>query len=48
MLYPPIEPYRHGMLDNGDGHQIYWEMSGRRNGKPAVFLHGGPGSGFVR
>lgn len=45
MLYPPIEPYRQGMLDTGDGHQIYWEMCGNPNGKPAVFLHGGPGSG---
>ena len=45
MLYPPIEPYRKGMLDTGDGHQIYWELCGNTQGKPAVFLHGGPGSG---
>jgi proline iminopeptidase len=45
MLYPPIEPYRHGMLDTGDGHQVYWELVGNPQGKPAVFLHGGPGSG---
>ncbi len=45
MLYPPIEPYRHGMLDTGDGHQVYWELCGNPDGKPAVFLHGGPGSG---
>ncbi|MGN6579862.1 MAG: prolyl aminopeptidase [Bordetella sp.] len=45
MLYPPIEPYRTGMLDTGDGHQIYWELCGNPQGKPAVFLHGGPGSG---
>ncbi len=45
MLYPPIEPYRKGMLDTGDGHQIYWELCGNPQGKPAVFLHGGPGSG---
>ncbi|WP_241132383.1 prolyl aminopeptidase [Achromobacter insuavis] len=45
MLYPAIEPYRHGMLETGDGHQVYWEMCGNPQGKPAVFLHGGPGSG---
>ena len=45
MLYPPIEPYRKGMLDTGDGHQTYWELCGNPQGKPAVFLHGGPGSG---
>jgi len=44
-LYPPIEPYRTGMLDTGDGHSIYWELCGNPQGKPAVFLHGGPGSG---
>jgi proline iminopeptidase len=44
-LYPPIEPYRSGMLDVGDGHSLYWELCGNPAGKPAVFLHGGPGAG---
>src|SRR6476646_2134997 len=44
-LYPPIEPYESGMLDVGDGHSLYWELSGNPNGKPVVFLHGGPGCG---
>ena len=44
-LYPPIEPFEHGLLDTGDGHQVYWERCGNPAGKPAVFLHGGPGSG---
>ena len=44
-LYPPIEPFDHGHLDVGDGHRIYWEMCGNPLGKPAVFLHGGPGGG---
>lgn len=44
-LYPTIEPYETGMLDVGDGHSIYYERSGKKGGKPAVFLHGGPGSG---
>jgi proline iminopeptidase len=43
--YPPIEPYDTGTLDRGDGHQVYWECCGNRAGKPALFLHGGPGSG---
>jgi proline iminopeptidase len=33
------------MLDVGDGHQVYWEVSGNPSGKAAVVLHGGPGSG---
>jgi proline iminopeptidase len=45
-LYPEIEPFDSGMLDVGDGHHIYWERVGTRGGKPAVFLHGGPGGGF--
>ena len=44
-LYPQIEPYETGMLDVGDGHSLYWELSGNPNGKPAVMLHGGPGGG---
>lgn len=44
-LYPAIEPYKSGMLDVGDGHRLYWEMSGNPSGKPVVFLHGGPGGG---
>ncbi len=45
-LYPPLEPFASGMLDVGDGHSIYWERCGTPGGKPAVFLHGGPGSGI--
>jgi proline iminopeptidase len=44
-LYPEIQPYSSGHLDTGDGHQVYWEICGNPKGKPAVFLHGGPGSG---
>ncbi|MDM0031795.1 prolyl aminopeptidase [Variovorax sp. J22P271] len=45
-LYPPIEPYERGLLDVGDGHRIYYERVGTPGGKPAVFLHGGPGGGI--
>ena len=43
--FPAIEPYDSGMLDVGDGHQVYWECCGNPHGKPALYLHGGPGSG---
>lgn len=42
-FYPPLDPYDSGMLDVGDGQQIHWEVSGNPDGKPAVYLHGGPG-----
>lgn len=44
-LYPEIQPFRFGHLDVGDGQQVYWELSGNPDGKPVVFLHGGPGGG---
>lgn len=42
--YPPVEPYRTGHLEV-DGHSIYFEEVGSPEGKPAVFVHGGPGAG---
>src|SRR6266511_1631104 len=44
-LYPDIKPYDQGMLEVGDGNRVYWETCGNPGGKPAVVLHGGPGSG---
>jgi len=44
-LYPPIEPYDSGLLPVGDGQRLYWEVCGNPSGIPAVYLHGGPGSG---
>lgn len=44
-LYPLLEPYRTGHLAVGDGHEIYFEESGNRNGKPVLMIHGGPGGG---
>lgn len=43
--FPPIEPYDSGLLDVGDGNRIYWEACGHPEGKPALVVHGGPGSG---
>jgi proline iminopeptidase len=44
-LYPAIEPYRSGWLRVSPLHEIYWEESGNPKGKPALFVHGGPGAG---
>ncbi|GAA1997319.1 prolyl aminopeptidase [Catenulispora subtropica] len=42
-----MSPYATGFLDTGDGNRIYYEKLGNPDGKPAVNLHGGPGSGSV-
>lgn len=44
-LYPPIEVYDGGFIEVDGGHRIYWEMCGNPLGKPALFVHGGPGGG---
>ncbi|MBL95242.1 MAG: Proline iminopeptidase [Alphaproteobacteria bacterium MarineAlpha3_Bin5] len=44
-LFPPVEPYRRGVLPIGEGHKMYWEQTGNPEGFPALFLHGGPGAG---
>ena len=46
-LYPEIEPYDSGLLKVTDVHQLYYEQCGNPNGKPVVFLHGGPGAGLI-
>ena len=43
-LYPKIDPFDTGFL-MADEHEIYYEQCGNPNGKPAIFLHGGPGGG---
>ncbi len=43
-LYPEIKPYDSGFMDV-DEHHVYYEQCGNPDGKPAVFLHGGPGGG---
>src|SRR5262249_52436353 len=45
VTYPVVEPHASGLLDVGDGHRVYWEVRGNQDGKSAVVLHGGPGSG---
>ncbi|OOG60078.1 prolyl aminopeptidase [Rhodanobacter sp. C03] len=44
-LYPEIEPFDSGLLKVSALHTLYYEQSGNPNGKPVVFLHGGPGGG---
>ena len=46
--YEVPEPYDEGMLDVGDGNQLYWQVRGALGGKPAVVVHGGPGGSFGR
>jgi len=43
-LFPQIEPFDSGYLEKGM-HSIYYEQCGNPKGKPAIFLHGGPGGG---
>lgn len=45
-LYPALEPYHTGTLQVSSLHTIYFEQVGNPNGKPVVFLHGGPGGGI--
>ena len=44
-LFPSISPFDSRKLTVGDGHVLYIEQYGNADGTPAVFLHGGPGSG---
>jgi proline iminopeptidase len=44
-LFPEIGPFETGYLPLSDGHVMYWEQVGNPNGKPVLFLHGGPGAG---
>lgn len=46
-LYNEIEPFDSGTLKVSPVHELYYEQCGNPNGKPAVFLHGGPGAGLV-
>jgi proline iminopeptidase len=42
-LYPPIRPFHQAHLRVSKLHELYYEESGNPEGKPVVFLHGGPG-----
>jgi proline iminopeptidase len=44
-LYPAIKPYDSGYLRVSEEHELYYEQCGNPAGKPALFVHGGPGAG---
>ncbi len=46
MSYPQHQPFDSGLLTVSHSNEIYWEASGNPEGKPALYLHGGPGSGL--
>lgn len=46
-LFSEISPQKTGMLPLDHGHRMYWETTGKANGIPVLFLHGGPGSSVV-
>jgi len=48
MVYKGIRLYDKGYLDVGDGHSLYYELSGNPKGKAVLFVHGGPGGGLRR
>jgi len=45
ILFPQIEPYETGFLKVSNIHELYYELVGNPNGKPVIFVHGGPGGG---
>lgn len=45
-LYPAVEAFDTGYLKVSDLHEIYYEQSGKKDGKPVIYLHGGPGGGI--
>ena len=46
-LFPEIEPYKTGTLGVSELHTIFFEEVGNPGGKPALYLHGGPGVGIL-
>lgn len=47
ILFPEIEPYRVERLQVSDLHSLVYEEVGNPEGRPALFLHGGPGVGIL-
>jgi len=47
-LYPQRVPLKTGSLAVGRPHSLYYEVHGKADGAPALFLHGGPGAGCFR
>ncbi len=47
MVYKKIKTYKKRFLKVDKEHEIYYELSGNPEGKPVLFVHGGPGGGFL-
>jgi len=45
-LYPEITPYHTNKIKVSEIHTLYFEECGNPNGRPVIFLHGGPGGGI--
>ncbi len=45
--YPEIQPYHQSTIPVSPLHTLYFEESGNPQGKPVIFLHGGPGGGSI-
>ncbi|WPH04585.1 proline iminopeptidase [Acrodontium crateriforme] len=43
--YKHSEPFDSGFLAVDNIHNLYYEQYGKKDGKPVIFLHGGPGGG---
>ncbi|KIM33373.1 hypothetical protein M408DRAFT_326105 [Serendipita vermifera MAFF 305830] len=44
-MYPALEPYKSEFLKVSETHELYYELLGNKDGKPVIFVHGGPGGG---
>ncbi|MFK4788422.1 prolyl aminopeptidase [Microbacterium sp. ZW T5_56] len=47
-MHPSVTPFASGLIERPDGARLYWETSGNPRGRPALYLHGGPGGGLGR
>ncbi len=46
VLFPVTKPWKTEHIDVGDGHSLYVQQFGNRNGVPVLIVHGGPGGGI--
>ena len=44
-LYPPIKAFKEDYIKVDERHTLYYHCYGNPNGKPVLFVHGGPGGG---
>lgn len=46
-LYPVPDIYNEGFLPVSDVHTLYYMQVGNPQGKPVIYLHGGPGGSVM-